>query len=151
MAPFYCHNCGFVLYQNTAAAVAAIIHCQGNILFTLRNNEPAQGMLDLPGGFVDPKESLTQALTREVYEELGLEIKDWQFLCSYPNQYPYKGIRYDTCDAIFTTNLSQEPKIKPQKAEIQDVKWLAKDKIVIEDMGFQSLQNAVRDYLKTHA
>src|ERR1039457_2303418 len=69
-----CTACGFVLFLNMAAAVAVIMECRGKILFGIRKHEPARGMLDLPGGFVDPGETAEEAVRREVKEELNIDL-----------------------------------------------------------------------------
>lgn len=89
-----CSNCDFTYFHNYASAVAAIVCCNGHILFNVRAKEPALGYLDLPGGFVDYDESLEQALTRELKEELNIAISQWQYFCSQPNTYKYKDITY---------------------------------------------------------
>ena len=56
-------------------AVGALITDQsGRILLILRRNEPSAGHWSLPGGRVEPGESLEQAVVREVEEETGLRV-----------------------------------------------------------------------------
>ncbi|NEQ99324.1 MAG: NUDIX domain-containing protein [Cyanothece sp. SIO2G6] len=71
---FLCSRCGFILYMNAAAAVAALIESNGDLLLTVRAHNPSAGMLDLPGGFVDHQETIEAALVRELREELGVDI-----------------------------------------------------------------------------
>jgi len=57
-----CPACGFLFFFNIAAAVAALItDPEGRLLVTKRALDPAQGTLDLPGGFVDPHETAEEA------------------------------------------------------------------------------------------
>ena len=98
----HCEACGFDLYLNTAAAVAALIaDDRGRLLIVVRAAAPEKGTWDLPGGFADPGESIEESLRREVREEIGLEIASMRYLGSYPNTYAYKGIRYATVDLGF--------------------------------------------------
>jgi NAD+ diphosphatase len=103
---FNCQKCGFDFYINSSAAVAAIIeNQQGEILLTIRANEPQKGYLDLPGGFVDPMESAEEALIREIKEELNLDIVDMHYIGSFPNEYIFSGL------SVFTTDLGFAVKV----------------------------------------
>ncbi len=143
---FCCKNCDFTYFHNVATAVAAIIRFENQILFTRRACEPAYGLLDLPGGFVDSGESLEQALSREVKEELSLEISDPQYLFSFPNQYQYKNVIYDTCDSFFEVKLETRPKLIREKSEILEVCWVALDKIDFKQIAFESAKRALSKY-----
>ncbi len=147
--PFVCATCGFTFFQNTAAAVAGIIYAQGRVLFTVRAKAPQAGKLDLPGGFVDRNEDLESALSREVNEELGIHIPQWQYLCSGINDYPYKDVMYQTCDAIYVSVLPDKPEIRLQESEIRDCVWLATDDINLSDIAFGSLQIAVKKFVSS--
>lgn len=64
-----CMTCGFEMFVNPSAAVAAFItNSAGELLLTRRRSDPAKGTLDLPGGFCDMEESAEQAVMREVAE-----------------------------------------------------------------------------------
>jgi ADP-ribose pyrophosphatase YjhB (NUDIX family) len=84
-----------------ASGVAAIIEINGTILLMKRAHEPKIGFLDLPGGFVDYRESLEAALAREVREELSLELRDIRYFGSAPNTYRYKEVTYFSEDSFF--------------------------------------------------
>lgn len=142
---FVCMDCGFQLYLNVAAAVAVIIECQGRILFGVRKNEPAKGMLDLPGGFVDPGEPADAAALRELYEETGLRLTTVGYFCSLPNIYPYRGVVYDTLDLIFSAKLDSMPDLKAAD-DLAELVWLDIERIELDRIGFVSLREAVRRY-----
>jgi NADH pyrophosphatase NudC (nudix superfamily) len=97
----HCTACGYIYFHNVAAAVAAIIEIEGKVLLLRRAHEPQKGLLDLPGGFVDYKESLDQALAREVMEETSLAITDIRYFGSFANVYHYCEVTYFTADAVF--------------------------------------------------
>jgi NAD+ diphosphatase len=97
-----CENCSFTYYFNAAAAVAALIFDDNRrLLLTRRAIEPHIGMLDLPGGFIEPMESAEEAVSRELKEELGVEVVSMEYLCSFPNEYPFSGLSVSTLDLAF--------------------------------------------------
>ncbi len=144
-----CHHCGLVYYQNVATATAVILRKKDEILFTIRNRDPKKGMLDLPGGFVDPDETAEQGAQRELKEELNLEIpiENFSYFQSRFNHYEYKDILYKTCDLIFIAEFPSDTELTLEFDEIQDVKWIKLDEIKLEEIGFDSLRKAVEDYI----
>ncbi len=104
---FKCESCGFHFFVNSASAVAVIIEdAKNQLLLTVRGVEPNMGMLDLPGGFVDPMESAEEAVKREIKEELNLEITESKYLISFPNEYVFSNY------SVFTTDLGFHCKVK---------------------------------------
>jgi NAD+ diphosphatase len=142
-----CSKCGLVYFQNVASAVAVIIEADGKFVFIVRNKDPQKGKLDLPGGFVDPMEKAEEALKRECFEELGINLTNFEYLTSFPNIYDYKGVRYYTCDLFFKSKIS-DLNFKIDKVEIMDVKIIEKDKINLEDMAFESVKKFLTQVFK---
>lgn len=140
---FICSDCQFEYFHNTAAAVAGLIECNGQYLLTRRANDPGQGMLDLPGGFIDPGESLEQGLSREVFEELGIHINEWQYRASAPNQYLYKTVRYNTLDSLFICSLDEKPSLQLEQEEIVEAIWLDKADFDPQLLYFDSLKRLI--------
>ena len=149
---FRCPDCGLTYYHNTAAATGCIILSDTGILFLVRNKDPGKGMLDLPGGFIDPGEGAMEGLRRECIEELGLDFnaEDFKLFASFPNKYPYKNIVYNTCDLFFFLNAPDltEKDVKPEQAEISGVQFIKINELDIERIAFESVKKAVKVFLK---
>ena len=139
-----CSNCGFVYFINMSASVAAIIKNDKNeILFTVRKHEPAAGMLDLPGGFVDLGETAELAIIREVFEELNLEIKKLDFIATFTNKYIFSKIEYQTLDLLF--NCSVESFEKLQVADdVSGYEFKNLASIELKDIGLESIKDIIR-------
>ncbi|MGI9526504.1 MAG: NUDIX domain-containing protein [Weeksellaceae bacterium] len=146
---FECFDCGFVYYHNCAAAVMVIVRRGDEILFTVRNNNPGKGMLDFPGGFVDPKESAQEAVIRELKEELNLDLNESQLrlLDTEPNDYEYRDILYRTLDIIFELELDPGITLQLDESEIQEVKWLQKEEVKLDKIAFNSMKEVVKKYV----
>jgi NAD+ diphosphatase len=144
---FRCSACGFELYINNAASVAAIIpDDQGRLLITTRGKEPKKGAWDLPGGFVDPDEAAETALKREIREELGLDVLSMQYLCSFPNRYEYMGLLYPTMDMGFVCKVADWSALTVEQSEISQVSFVPLADIDSARFGFASIASMVERY-----
>ena len=142
---WHCQSCQFIYFHNTAAAVVAVLRYQDEILLTVRKNNPCKGMFDLPGGFVDYHETLEAALTREIKEELHLDIhvNEWDYFGSYANRYEYEGITYHTADAFFIKGFDKKPDIVADD-DVADATWIGIQDIDLTEIGLVSIRHAIR-------
>ncbi len=138
-----CARCDFQYYHNLAAAVCAILRCGDDIALVVRARDPGRGLLDFPGGFVDPAEDLETAVLREVREEIGLELAAPRYLYSVPNVYRYREVDYWTLDAMFEFTLTRRP-VFTLNDEILDVQWWAPVAIDPTAVAFASVRSAIR-------
>ena len=69
-----CPACGFVHFADPKVAVIALVVAEGAVLLVRRAVDPGKGLWSLPGGYMDAGEMPTEALQREVGEEVGLTI-----------------------------------------------------------------------------
>jgi len=142
-----CKNCRFVYFHNCAAAVAGIIETKKGIILAQRAEEPKKGGYDLPGGFVNYLENFEEALSREIKEELNLQMEDFHYLGSFPNVYSFQDVTYFSTDAIFVVRTSNLKRLKVSK-EIEQIVFSDPEKIEQGKIAFDSIKEGIKRYIK---
>ncbi|WP_457427908.1 bifunctional nicotinamide-nucleotide adenylyltransferase/Nudix hydroxylase [Roseateles sp. P5_E7] len=61
-------------YAPVFVTVDLVLRCAGHVLLIQRAQDPGQGLWALPGGFVEPRDTLYQSAVRELEEETGLRL-----------------------------------------------------------------------------
>ena len=85
------------------------------------------GAWEFPGGKVRPRESPRQALSRELFEELGVEVREARELMNYEQQYP------DRLVELYFFSV-EDYSGTPQGRERQQLAWELPENL--GDMGF---------------
>ena len=85
----------------TEVAVGILIRSDGAVLFTSRpKGKPYTGYWEFPGGKLESGEDITQALARELEEELGIRIAaayPWQMT---EHHYEHASVRLHWCKVL---------------------------------------------------
>jgi 8-oxo-dGTP diphosphatase len=106
----------------TGKTSTAIIPYPGNkILLIKRNTIPFKGYWALPGGRMDPGETIEQTIVREVKEETGLDVT----IVRKVGEYVEKGVKDEVDYEYYPTCFVVKPvggEIKKQESEIQEIK-----------------------------
>lgn len=114
-----CHQCDNVLYPQTSNAIIVAILKDNKILLAHNQNFSA-GLYSLVAGFVEMGESFEDAVHREVYEEVGIRVKNIRY---FDNQeWPYPN---STMIGFFADYDSGE--IQVDGTEILDARWYTPD------------------------
>ena len=107
---------------------------------------PAKGTLDLPGGFVDPGESIEAGCLREVQEETGAAAEIVRYLFSIPNTYCYSDFNVHTADSFFLCRLIGEKAVKACD-DAAALYWIPLEKVNPVDFGLHSIRQGVERLL----
>jgi NAD+ diphosphatase len=84
-----CPECGHLAYPRLSPAVIMLVRRGQDELLLARNRAFAGGFFSVLAGFVEPGESLEEAVAREVREEVGLEIANIRYFGSQPWPFPH--------------------------------------------------------------
>lgn len=83
-----CPACGMVAYPRISPAMMVLIKKGDAVLLARHLNHPAQFFTAL-AGFVEAGESIEETVHREVYEEVGLKVRDVRYFGSQPWPFPH--------------------------------------------------------------
>ena len=120
-------------------AVGVITNPQKQILIAKRAANAHQGGLwEFPGGKVEAGEAVTDALARELFEELAIKPTACRFFMDIVHDYPDKTVRLD----IWTVS---EFTGEPSGAEGQVIRWVALSELA--DYEFPKANVAIIDKL----
>lgn len=102
-------------------AVGVLLRPDGTVLLGNRPaDKPWPGWWELPGGKLEPGESVFQALTRELKEEIGITVTQATPWVTYVHRYPTTTVRLAFCRVTEWTG-------EPQSLEGQLLRWVPID------------------------
>lgn len=135
-----CPKCGTTFHGKIQPAVIVAIH-DGNKLLMARHRYNTAVRYALIAGFAEMGESIEETVRREVKEEVGINIKNIQYMGSQP--WPFPNSLMFAFKAEYDSG-----EIKTDDDEILEVKWFTKDEIEIigNDISIYSL--LINDFLK---
>ncbi|MDY9923189.1 NAD(+) diphosphatase [Methanobacterium sp.] len=116
-----CPECGFISFTRLSPAVITAIINDGKLLMALHTRTPGN-MYGLIAGFVEPGETLTEAVQRETMEEVGLKVNNINYFGSQPWPYP------NSLMIAFTADY-ESGKIQVDGKEIIDAQWFSADEL----------------------
>lgn len=82
-----CPNCGLVAYPRLSPAIIVLVR-RGRRVLLGRSHATPPGMYSTLAGFVEPGESLEEAVQREIGEEVGITVRGIRYFGSQPWPFP---------------------------------------------------------------
>jgi NAD+ diphosphatase len=115
-----CPACGLLAFPRLAPAVITLVERDDGTVLLARNTGFGMPMYSLLAGFVEPGETLEEAVARETLEEVGVTIGDIRYWGSQPWPFPHSLMvgftaRYVSGDLVL------------QADEIADAGWYPAD------------------------
>ncbi len=114
-----CMRCGMLHYSRLSPAAIVLVRW-GNSVLLARSPGFPPGMYSVLAGFVEPGESIEETISREVREEVGIEVENIRYFGSQPWPFPHSLMIGFTADYA-TGTLRAEPE------EIEDAGWYPVD------------------------
>ena len=115
-----CHRCKHRTYPRVSPCIIVAIHNKEKLLLAKGVRHKEANMYSTLAGFVESGESLEEAVHREVFEEVGVKVKNLRYFNSQPWPFPHSLMvgfiaEYDGGDIVCQEN------------EIDDAQWFDVD------------------------
>ena len=131
-----CPACGHSSYPRIAPAMMCLVRRGPAILLARNVAVPPGGRMSALAGFLEPGESVEDAVHREVYEEVGLMVKDLRYFSS--QSWPFPG----SLMVAFTAEYASGD-IRLDSSEIAEARWFGPGDALPELPPPQSISRAL--------
>jgi NAD+ diphosphatase len=118
-----CPNDGSEHFPRTDPAVIMLVHDGADRTLLGRGHQWNEGRFSTLAGFVEPGESLEAAVAREVYEEVGIGVRDIRYVASQPWPFPASLM------VGFTAVLDGDPAVHLDPVEMAEAAWFTRDEV----------------------
>jgi NAD+ diphosphatase len=122
-----CPRCGAVHHPRLDPVVIVLVHDAGRALLGRQPTWPA-GRYSALAGFVEPGESLEEAVAREVGEESGVAVADIAYHSSQPWPFPASLML-----GFHARHVAGEPATLDD--ELEDVRWFGREEVAAAARG----------------
>lgn len=125
-----CGACGAEHFPRVDPVVIMLAECEDRVLVGRQGGFPP-GFFSALAGFVEPGESLEEAVARELWEEAGIRVSDVAYVASQP--WPFPSSLMIGCRAV-----AKDPALTLDTTEIEAAMWVDRDEVraaLAGDMG----------------
>jgi NAD+ diphosphatase len=116
-----CPRCGATHHPRTDPVVITLVHDGDRVLLGRQPTWPP-GRFSCLAGFVEPGESLEEAVVREIGEEAGVTVSAVRYVSSQPWPFPASLML-----GFEATYAAGDP--HPHDQELEDVRWFAREEV----------------------
>ncbi|EME71440.1 NTP pyrophosphohydrolase [Paramagnetospirillum caucaseum] len=114
--------CGALHFPRTDPAIIMLVTDSAGRALLGRQPVWTPGMYSCLAGFVEPGESLEDAVAREVWEEAGIRVRSTTYVASQPWPFP-------SSIMIGFNAVAEDGEPVPDPHEIEEVRWFTRDEV----------------------
>lgn len=116
-----CEACSAQHFPRTDPVTIMLIEHDGQLLMGRQPRFPARVFSAL-AGFVEPGETIEEAVARESFEEAGVRVRDVSYVASQP--WPFPSQLMIGCHA-----LTDDPELVIDKTELEEARWFTREEL----------------------
>lgn len=117
-----CDNCSAEHFPRTDPVTIMLVEHEGRLLLGRQPRFPPRNFSAL-AGFVEPGETIEEAVAREVHEEAGLRVRDVQYIGTQPWPFPSQLM-------IGCYSIADDDAITLDETELEEARWFTREEIV---------------------
>jgi NAD+ diphosphatase len=117
-----CPSCGADHFPRVDPVVIMLAEHDGRVLIARQHQYPP-GRYSALAGFVEPGESIEEAVARELMEEAGIAVTDVRYVASQP--WPFPGSLMIACLAR-----AESDEIRLDRRELEDGFWASREEVL---------------------
>jgi NAD+ diphosphatase len=119
----HCDNCGTDHFPRTDPVTIMLVEHSseefGDRLLLGRQPRFPPRMYSALAGFVEPGETVEEAVAREIHEEAGVQVRDVRYIASQPWPFPSQLM-------IGCTSVADDPELTIDRTELEDARWFTR-------------------------
>jgi NAD+ diphosphatase len=118
----HCDNCGADHFPRTDPVTIMLVEHEGRLLLGRQKHFPPK-MYSALAGFIEPGETIEEAVAREIREEAGLCVRNVRYIASQPWPFPSQLM-------IGCTAVADDPALTIDTAELEDARWFTRAELL---------------------
>lgn len=116
-----CESCGAQHFPRTDPVTIMLVEHEGRLMLGRGLGWP-EGRFSALAGFVEPGESIEEAVAREVFEESGVRVRDVTYVASQPWPFPSQLM-------IGCHSHTDDDKLTIDATEMAEVRWFTREDV----------------------
>jgi len=117
----HCDNCGADHFPRTDPVTIMLVEHEDCLLLGRQPRFPPR-MYSALAGFVEPGETIEEAVAREIHEEAGVRVRDVKYIASQPWPFPSQLM-------IGCTSVADDPTLNIDTTELEDARWFTRTEL----------------------
>ncbi len=114
----HCDTCSADHFPRTDPVTIMLVEHEGRLLLGRQPRFPPK-MYSALAGFVEPGETIEEAVAREIHEEAGVRVRDVRYIASQPWPFPSQLM-------IGCTSVADDPELTIDRTELEDARWFTR-------------------------